>query len=245
VRGRKPVDLNGLERLVVRFSTLIGEQPWVKELDINPLIASPERLLALDARVVLHKNDTKESELPRLAIRPYPVQYVSEWTAKDGTEVTFRPLRPEDEPLMVKFHESLSDRSVYMRFMHPMLLSQRAAHVRLSRICHGDYDREITLIADRYDAGPDELRVMAASRMSKMHGNNIARLSLLVSDGCQGMGIGKEIMRRMIDVARKEKLVRLEVLMTHDNQAMHKLCESNGFTFSETADGLTKAELQL
>jgi acetyltransferase len=245
VRGRKPVDLNSLERLVVRFSTLISEQPWVKELDINPLIASPERLLALDARVVLHGLNVKESELPRLAIRPYPTQYVSEWIATDGTKITFRPLRPEDEPLMVKFHESLSDRSVYMRFMHPMLLSQRAAHVRLSRICHGDYDREITLIADRYEAGSGDLRVLAASRMSKIHGNNAARFSLLVSDCCQHMGIGKEIMKRMIEVARHEKLTRLEVLMTPDNQAMRHLCEKFGFSFSETGDGLIKGELVL
>jgi acetyltransferase len=245
VRGRKPVDLNDLERLVVRFSTLISEQPRIKELDINPLIASPERLLALDARVVLYGNDVKENELPRLAIRPYPVQYVSEWIAKDGTKITFRPLRPEDEPLMVKFHESLSDRSVYMRFMHPMLLKERAAHVRLSRICHGDYDREITLIADKYDAGPNDLRVLAASRMSKLHGNNAARFSMLVSDCCQGMGIGKEIFKRMLDLARKEKLSRIEMLMTPDNQAMRHLCEIHGFTFSNTSEGLVKAELLL
>jgi acetyltransferase len=164
-------------------------------------------------RVVCGIN-VKETARLRSAV---PVQYVTEWTA-DGTKKP-RPLRPEDEPLMVKFHESLSDRSVYMRFMHPMLLSQRAAHVRLSRICHGDYDREITLIADRHDDGPDELRVLAASRMSKIHGENAARFSLLVSDCCQHMGIGKEIMKRMLDVGRQEKISRLEVLMTHDNQA--------------------------
>jgi acetyltransferase len=245
VRGRKPVDLTGLERLVVRFSTLISEQPLVKELDINPLIASPERLLALDARVVLHDPKLKESELPRLAIRPYPLQYVSEWTANDGTKITFRPVRPEDEPLMVKFHESLSDRSVYMRFMHPMLLHERAAHVRLSRICHGDYDREIALVADKYNAGPDELRILAASRMTKIHGEGAARFSMLVSDRCQGMGIGREILRRMIDVARQEKISRIEMLMTPDNQAMHHLCETFGFTFSQTEAGLIKGELQL
>jgi acetyltransferase len=245
VRGRKPVDLESLERMVVRFSTLICEQPWIKELDINPLIASPEGLIALDARVVLHGNNLKESELPRLAIRPYPLQYVSEWTAKDGTKIIFRPIRPEDEPLLYKFHESLSDRSVYMRFMHPMLLSERAAHVRLSRICHGDYDREITLIADKYEVGPGDLRVLAAARISKIHGNNAARFSLLVSDCCQGMGIGKEIMRRAIEVARQEKLTRLEVLMTPDNQAMRHLCETTGFSFSQTSDGLIKGDLSL
>jgi acetyltransferase len=245
VRGRKPVDLNSLERLVVRFSTLISEQPWVKELDINPLIASPDGILALDARVVLHPNNLKESDLPRLAIRPYPLQYVSEWTAKDGTKITFRPIRPEDEPLLYKFHESLSDRSVYMRFLQPMLLKERAAHVRLSRICHGDYDREITLIADRYDVGPNDLRILGASRLSKIHGDNVARLSMLISDCCQGMGIGKELMKRIIEVARGEKLSRIEMVMTPDNHAMHHLCEANGFVFSQTDEGQVKAELEL
>ena len=89
VRGREAVDMSMLERLVVRFSTLICEQPWIKELDINPLLASPERLLALDARIVIYDKDTREDQLPRLAIRPYPSQYVTEWTAKDGSRTHF------------------------------------------------------------------------------------------------------------------------------------------------------------
>ena len=75
VRGRKPVDIAALEQLLVRFSQLVAEQPPIKEIDINPLLASPERLLALDARVVLHSIEVQESELPRCAIRPYPLQY--------------------------------------------------------------------------------------------------------------------------------------------------------------------------
>ena len=245
VRGRKPVDLDALERLVVRFSTLISEQPWIKELDINPLLASPERLVALDARVVLHPLDMKEEKLPKLAIRPYPLQYIYHWTAKDGTPLTIRPVRAEDEPLMVKFHESLSDRSVYMRFLHPMLLDQRAAHERLSRICHGDYDREIALVADRSSAKENELRILGASRMTKLYGANAARFSILISDCCQGLGIGGQILRCIIDVARKEKLERLEAMMTPDNIPMQKLCQKYGFTFSQTEDNLIKAELTL
>src|SRR5512133_574499 len=80
VRGRKPVDLAALEKLLVRYSQLVVEQRWIKELDINPLIASPEGLLALDGRVVLHPVDMPESALPKLAIRPYPNRYVSDWT---------------------------------------------------------------------------------------------------------------------------------------------------------------------
>ena len=110
VRGRKPVDLAALERLLVRFGQLIVEQRWIKELDINPLIASPEQLLALDARVLVYGSDVSEDKLPKLAIRPYPTQYVSTWKPKDHAQITIRPILPEDEPFLAKFHTTLSDR---------------------------------------------------------------------------------------------------------------------------------------
>jgi acetyltransferase len=137
VRGRQAVDMEALEHLLVEFSQLVAEQRWIKEIDINPLIVSPERLLALDARVLLHPAEVSEAQLPHLAIRPYPSQYMHEWTARDGTPIVIRPIRAEDEPLMVAFHSTLSDRSVYLRFMHPALLSDgktSAAHACASRL---------------------------------------------------------------------------------------------------------------
>ena len=123
-RGRRPVDLGALERLLVRFSGLVVEQPRIKEIDINPLLASPERLIALDARVVLHGAEVDADRLPRLAIRPYPTQYVAPWTAPDGLAVTIRPIRPEDEPLIVRFHEKLSENTVYLRYFQSLKLSR-------------------------------------------------------------------------------------------------------------------------
>ena len=128
-RGRPPIDLVALEQLLVRFSYLISEQRRIKEIDINPLLVSSERLLALDARVVLHSAEVKEDQLPRLAIRPYPQQYVQPWTLPDNTQITIRPIRPEDEPLMIKFHETLSDRSVYFRWLH-MIGIESTDHTR-------------------------------------------------------------------------------------------------------------------
>jgi acetyltransferase len=245
VRGRPPVDLKALERLAVRFSTLVSEQRWIKEIDINPLLATPKRIIALDARVVLHGLEMEEKDLPHLAIRPYPLQYISEFTTKDGDQIIIRPIRAEDEPLVVKFHESLSDRSVYMRYLSPMLLKQRAAHKRLSRICHADYAREITLVADRYNAKPDELRILGAARLTRVHGRNAARFSILISDACQGSGIGREMMHRLIDVARQEKLDHIESIMTADNQVMRKICEPFGFTFTEGETGMLNVGLDL
>ncbi|MFM8320046.1 MAG: GNAT family N-acetyltransferase, partial [Chloroflexota bacterium] len=245
VRGRQPVDLGALEQIMVRFSTLVSEQPWIKELDINPLVASPENIIALDARVVIYGSEMDAKKLPRLAIRPYPQQYVSQWTTKDGTQITFRPIRAEDEPLLYKFHTSLSDRSVYLRWLQPLSLSEHAQHERLSRIAHGDYDRVITLVADRYTDDPDALRITAAARMSKLHGTNAARFSLLVSDCCQGQGIGEEIFRRMLDIARQEKMERLEAIMSADNAAMRRLCEKYGFKISQHTEGMVRADLAL
>src|SRR5205814_4740376 len=103
-----------------------------------PLLASSERMLALDTRMVLHSSDVSEENLPKLAIRPYPAKYITRWKLKNGTSVTIRPIRPEDEPLMVKFHQTLSERSVYLRYFTPLRLDQRVAHERLSRICFID-----------------------------------------------------------------------------------------------------------
>ena len=102
---------------MVRFSQLVAEQRWIKEIDINPLLATPDRLIALDARVVVHGQNVTKEQLPKLAIRPYPLKYVKPWTTTQGEAVIIRPIRPEDEPLLVKFHETLSDRSVYLRYL--------------------------------------------------------------------------------------------------------------------------------
>ena len=228
VRGRDPVDLAGLERLLVRFAQLVTEQRWIKELDINPLIASPEKLIALDARVVLYDKDTKEEELPKLAIRPYPIQYVGTWTAKDKTKVTVRPILPEDEALLVKFHQILSDRTVFMRYLQPMLLQERVMHERLARICHVDYDREIALVAETMDS-KGEQNIMGVVRLSRMHGTNEARLSVLVGDPYQGIGLGGEMVRRAVDVARQETMSRLSAVLTTDNQMMLHIFEKCGF----------------
>jgi acetyltransferase len=244
VRGRKSIDLNQVDQILVRFSQLISEQRWIKELDINPLLVSPERILALDARIVLQDPEVNEEDLPRLAIRAYPNQYTSEWKAKNGVFFTIRPIRPEDEPLLVKFHENLSDRSVYLRYLHPILLSQRVTHERLARICHGDYDREITLIASEEDPETGECRIIGAGRISKMHSLDEARVSILMSDLYQGKGIGSELLRQIISVSKEEKLRKIEAIITQDNAVMRYLFEKLGFTISVNEyDQMIRAEM--
>ncbi|HEY5984556.1 MAG TPA: bifunctional acetate--CoA ligase family protein/GNAT family N-acetyltransferase [Anaerolineales bacterium] len=245
VRGRQPVDLAALERLLVRFGRLIVEQRWIKELDINPLLASPEQLIALDARVVVFGLETTEELLPKLAIRPYPSQYVSTWTTKNRSSITIRPILPEDEPLLVAFHKNLSDQSVYMRYMQPMMLTERVVHERLARIAHSDYDREITLVAEGQD-NKGARQVMGIGRLSKSHGLDEARISVLVADPFQGTGVGGELVRRMVEVARLEHLKRLVATLTPDNKVMQHIFRKLGFSLELSADGnLQAAALEL
>ncbi|HEY0946641.1 MAG TPA: bifunctional acetate--CoA ligase family protein/GNAT family N-acetyltransferase [Opitutaceae bacterium] len=228
-RGRAPVNLGLLEQILVRFSQLVAEQRWIREIDINPLIASADQILALDVRVVLHPPGLREEELPRLAIRPYPSHYVTRWKLRDGTPVTIRPLRPEDEPLLVEFHRTLSERSVYYRYFEPLQLDQRIAHERLSRICFIDYDREMALVVERKTGANGRREVLGVGRLSKTPGTDEAEFALLIGDQWQNRGLGTHLLKRLVQIGRDEKLARITATILPDNVEMLHLCRRVGF----------------
>jgi len=234
VRGRAPADMVQLESVLVRFSQLIVELRRISEVDINPLLASPGRILALDARVVLADPHIKEENLPRPAIRPYPVQYVSHWRMKNGMEVLIRPIRPEDEPLMVKLHGTLSEQTVYLRYFHMANLTARIAHERLLRKCFIDYDREMALVVERTgtDGAP---AIIAVGRLTRMHAPNSAEIAILVTDEFQRQGLGGELIRRLLDIARNEKLSRIVAHILPENAITKAFSDRFGFTI-EPAD---------
>jgi acetyltransferase len=246
VRGRKAVDIAALERVLVRFSQLVVEQKWIKEIDINPLVASPERLIALDARIVVHGPEVGDDELPKAAIRPYPTRYASPWRTKGGLEVAIRPIRPEDEPLMVKFHEGLSERSIYLRYFRMLKLSQRIAHERLTRVCYIDYDREMALVVEHADPKTGERQILGVGRLTKIHGSNAAEFAVLISDQYHHQGLGSELLRRLVQVGRDEKLSLMTGDILPENRDMQEVCRRAGFRceYSEK-DEIVKAEYSL
>ncbi len=235
VRGRKPIDVAKLEELLVRFSRLVVEQPWIKEIDINPLLATPEHLLALDARVVLHDATLSAARLPRPAIRPYPAHYIRTWQLKDGTPVTIRPIRPEDEPLMVRFHETLSERSVYLRYFCSLSLSTRVEHDRLVRICFASYDRGFALVADRLNPATGQHEVVGVGRFSGINAVE-AEAAVLVTDQWQGRGLGTELLASVAHVAREENFQRLSGEILRDNLATQAIFKKVGFKLQPMDD---------
>jgi acetyltransferase len=224
----------------------VVEQPAIAELDINPLLTSPERIIALDARVILHPGDVADEDLPKPAIRPYPRQYARPWSSSSGLDFVIRPIRPEDESLVVDFHGRLSPESVYQRYFTKLGYEQRVAHERLVRVCFSDYDREIALVAERLDPETDTLGIAAIGRVIRLRGSRAAEFSLIVADDYQGHGLGTEMMHRLIDVAREEGIDRLMAEILSSNGSMVRLCGELGFTISADLEGDTvQAEMQL
>jgi acetyltransferase len=252
VRGRPPVDMHALEQIMVRFSQLVVEQPAIKEIDINPLLTSHERMIALDARVVVHPADIPHEKLPKPAIRPYPTQYVEPWTLRDGTNVTIRPIRPEDEPSMVEFHQGLSERTVFLRYLQAMNLPERIAHERLSRLSFIDYDREMALVVVRRDESTQgKPEIIALVRLTKLRHlmpgmKPQAEYAMLVSDRYQHQGIGRELLRRILDIARDEKIGLVYGTVYAENAEMLTLTDKMGFTATPTErDNIVRVELEL
>jgi acetyltransferase len=246
VRGSQPVDLAALEQLLARFSQLVVAHPRIKEIDINPLLASSDGLIALDARVVLHDRGVSEGELPRPAIRPYPDQYVKRIALSDGTALRMRPIRPEDETAMVRFHQALSEDSVYHRFSTSLSLDSRTAHERLSRICFIDYEREIALVVEREGLVGEAGEIVGVGRLSRLHEHQPAEIGMLVSDAFQRRGLGALVLQELIHVARQEGAPELSAHLLARNSAMRKLAARAGFVFDgEAPAGMLHARLSL
>ncbi len=246
VRGQRAVDLPALEQLLIRFSQLVTDQPWIREIDINPLLVSADRMIALDARIVLQEAKVTRQELPRLAIRPYPQAYVTPWTLKNGSPVTLRPIRPEDEPLIVHFHSLLSEETVYHRYFSPLKLSQRTAHERLAHICFIDYDRQIALVAEQLNPQTNEREILGVGRWIKALQADEAEFAIVIADPYQHQGLGTQLLRRLIETGRSERLHRLTGLIMADNRAMLQLCRHLGFTIKpQTGEPLVQVTLTL
>lgn len=241
VRGRDSIDFSKLENLLVKFGELIVENPIIKEIDINPLLVSDKQIIALDARVILHEKEIPNNELPKPAIAPYPSQYISELRTKDSQVMTVRPIKPEDEAKMEKFMSSISDESIYLRFLKQMPLAERVTHDRLSRICFNDYNREIALVAV---SSNDE--IAGVCRLSRRpNKDNEATIRVLVTDSYHGKGIASQLILKIIEVAKQENITSLYAQLMQDNEELLHLTKKHGFAVHSVEDEKTQMVLSI
>jgi acetyltransferase len=126
----------------------------------------------------------------------------------------------------------LSEESVYHRYFSSLKLTQRIAHERLTRICFNDYDREIALVVERKDEkGSNE--ILGVGRLSKAHDRDDGEFAIIVSDRWQKHGLGKELLKRLVQIARDEKLSRLSAIILAENRSMIHVAQKAGFKIKE------------
>eukprot|EP00276_Gloeochaete_wittrockiana_P020827 CAMPEP_0184345668 /NCGR_PEP_ID=MMETSP1089-20130417/14043_1 /TAXON_ID=38269 ORGANISM="Gloeochaete wittrockiana, Strain SAG46.84" /NCGR_SAMPLE_ID=MMETSP1089 /ASSEMBLY_ACC=CAM_ASM_000445 /LENGTH=970 /DNA_ID=CAMNT_0026676061 /DNA_START=199 /DNA_END=3111 /DNA_ORIENTATION=- len=239
VRGRQPIDIHEVERIMVKFSQLVIEQPFIKEIDINPLFVSSDKILALDARIVLHSKDTPLSAIPRPALRPYPHEYTKTFTTATGAEIVIRPTRPEDEPLLDSFVRSEYESSAGAKETFAKYFSsseqQQILTGRLINLCAGDYVKEFSLIAVRQGAKGAE--VYGLARVAKLPDNESAQFSAYVGDRHLNEGLGAEFVNCAAAIVKAEGLKKLVSFIEPSNKPALSLAEKLYSKVEPSKDG--------
>ncbi|MBK9160653.1 MAG: bifunctional acetate--CoA ligase family protein/GNAT family N-acetyltransferase [Nitrosomonadales bacterium] len=224
-RHMAPADMAALEDVLLRVSEMVCELPLLKEMDINPLILDEHGALAADARLVLEYRQPSADHYAHMAIHPYPTQLVSEWQLADGTDITIRPIRPEDAELVQQFVRDLSEESKYFRFMNSM---QELTETMLAKLTQIDYNREMALIAVTGEPG-SEVELGVARYAINPDGDS-CEFALAVADNITGKGLGQKLMVSLMEAARAKGLQTIEGEVLSNNHNMLKLMNRLGFT---------------
>lgn len=226
-RGRKPVNVEALVQVLIRLSYLAADYPEITELDINPLLCTPAEVVALDARIVVDRALVGAEAEPyaHLALRPYPEKYVKQITLTDGTAVTLRPIRPEDEPLWLAMLGSCSKETIYSRFRY---LFDWSTHDVATRYCYIDYAREIAIVAEIVAA--DRRTLIGVGRLVADPGHEEGEYAVLVVDAWQNRELGGVLTDYCIEIARAWNLKRVVAQTTTDNRPMIAVFERRGFS---------------
>jgi acetyltransferase len=230
-RHMPAVDRESLLEVLLRVSEMVCELPWIKEMDINPLLVDENGALAVDARVVVDFHSPVAKPYAHMAIHPYPAHLESKWQLTDGTDIIIRPIRPEDAELEKDFVRGLSNDTKYFRFMETL---QELTPTMLVRFTQIDYDREMALMAiSEADGKEVELGI---ARYTTNPDAESCEFALVVSDKWQHKGLGHRLMTALMDVARARGLKRMEGEVLAANQAMLRLVSNLEFTISAHPD---------
>jgi len=241
-RGRPQVSVEKLIETLIKLSYLAADYPEIAELDINPLLVTPRDVTALDARVALDRKEigANRKQYSHLALRPYPEEYVSKATLKDGTELTLRPIKPEDEPLWLELLRSCSKESLYLRFRS---LFHWDRHEIATQFCFIDYDREIAIVAEIVEDG--KRKILGIGRLIADPDHEVVEYAVLIADAWQKRELGAMLTDRCIEIAKHWNLRKIVATTTTNNHAMIAVFKKRGFTVTFDTDEMVEVELDL
>ena len=231
-RNLPAINLEQLIEVLIRVSNLACELPWVQEMDINPLIADDKTLVAVDARIRVDYPKPSTDPYNHLAIHPYPAHLSTQIQLNDGTNITIRPIRPEDAEIEQQFIRDLSDEAKYFRFMSSLHELSQEMLVRFTQI---DYHNEMALIAvHQKDEGYEE--EIGVARYITNIDKKSCEFALVVSDQWQHKGIGHHLMHKLIEIARDRGFEKMEGEILSNNFKMIEMIQSLGFQISNDPD---------
>jgi acetyltransferase len=233
-RGASKKNTHKLIEIMIRMSYLAADYPEIAELDINPLLVGTDNVVALDARIVIDE-DIMKHPIPsysHLILHPYPEEYVKEVTLVDGTTMTFRPIKPEDEPLWLEMLASCSKESIYSRFRYDFHFAE---HEIATQFCVIDYAREIAIVAEVQKNG--EKKLAGVGRLIANLDVDMVEYAILITDAWQRKDLGNLLTKYCMDVAKHWGLKRIVAETTVDNKPMIAVFKKYGFSIHFNSDG--------
>mgnify|MGYP003700681393 FL=1 len=243
-RDRPPAALQEIAACLIRLSQLVIDVAEVAEVDINPLLADSDGVIALDARVRLDRAP-KTSGSERLAIRPYPKALEQSFTLPDGQRIFLRPLRPDDAPGLREGFKHLDPDDVRMRFFAQMREMSPAMAARLTQL---DYNREMALAAfpaEGADRSGPHSNGLGVVRLVADPDNRRAEFAITIRSQDKGRGLGRALMERIMDYAVKRGIAEVWGDVLAGNARMLALCDELGFERAAPSDGIVKVRRRL
>jgi acetyltransferase len=231
-RDVPPADIDAVALVLVKIAQLAADIPEITELDLNPLTADEQGVIALDARLgveAIPAGQRRRGPNPRFAVKPYPKQWERRLTLKDGWTVDVRPVRPEDERLYPDFFKHVTPEDLRLRFFAPV---KEFSHAFIARLTQIDYARAIAFVALDHDTG----ELMGVVRLHTDPNHEEGEYAILLRSDLKGRGLGWALMKLMIDYARADGLRTVTGEILRENSTMIAMCQALGFTVGGSPD---------
>ncbi|GAB6070993.1 GNAT family N-acetyltransferase [Thiomicrorhabdus hydrogeniphila] len=240
-RGYPAANHEAIVNTLLRISDMVAQLPEIQELDINPLFADDQGVMAVDARITVKSLHANHKPYQHMAIHPYPSELIHAIETPKGLNIQIRPIQPEDAELELEFVKSLSERSRYLRFMNSM---KTLTPKMLSRFTQIDYDREMALIATTLDANNNTIEIGVTRYTTNPDGKS-CEMAIVVRDDYQHQGVASALLNSLIQHAQSKGLRKMEGEVLSENSSMLNLMKQFNFKLKTMAEDRNIVQIEL